>query len=187
MRVPVYKVLLVGDANVGKSSMIRRLLLDEFDPDYKATVGVDLSAAALNLGPDRPVILTLIDLGGQSDFTALRTQYYKGAHAAVFVFDVSDRTTFDDLAFWYEGVRSNVFPAAGGEPLLLVVGNKSDVRESREVSSEEGAGFARQIGVSYIETSAKTGHNITELFEMVAEQAYERYPPRPPVKEVGDV
>jgi small GTP-binding protein len=79
----VYKVLLVGDPNVGKSSIIRRLLLDDFDETYNATIGVDLSAVALTIEAITPVILTVIDLGGQAGFTELRSQYYKGAHFAV--------------------------------------------------------------------------------------------------------
>ncbi|MHA2069313.1 MAG: Rab family GTPase, partial [Candidatus Thorarchaeota archaeon] len=108
MSVPAYKVLLVGDANVGKSSLIRRMLLGEFDPDYTATVGVDLSAIAINVDPFTPVILTAIDLGGQEDFSKLRTQYYKGAHYAMLVYDITNRESFKNIPDWIEGLMINV-------------------------------------------------------------------------------
>ncbi len=73
MSIPVYKVLLIGEPNAGKSSLIRRLLLQEFDENYIATTGVDLSAVAVNVDAFTPVILTVIDLGGQEDFNSLRT------------------------------------------------------------------------------------------------------------------
>jgi len=177
MPVPVYKILLVGDANVGKSSLIRRLLLGEFDPDYTATVGVDLSAAALNLDESTPVILTLIDLGGQADFSALRSQYYRGAHLAAFVYDISNRESFEHLPFWHKGVMENVTTVDGKAVLAMLIGNKSDRADKREVSAEEGANFAEGLGIPFMETSAKTGENVETTFTEIARMALERYPP----------
>ncbi|MCF2137622.1 MAG: GTP-binding protein [Candidatus Thorarchaeota archaeon] len=177
MPVPVYKVLLVGDANVGKSSLIRRVLLDEFDPNYKATVGVDLSAAALNIDPFTPVILTLIDLGGQADFRELRTQYYKGAHAVIFVYDVSDRSTFDSLERWIYGVQENITTREGRELIPLLIANKIDQSETREVSPDEGHSFAERWDFRYGEASAKDGTNVHSLFLDLAKSIYDAYPP----------
>ncbi|MHA1772474.1 MAG: Rab family GTPase [Candidatus Thorarchaeota archaeon] len=177
MPVPVYKVLLVGDANVGKSSLIRRVLLDEFDPNYQATVGVDLSAAALNVDPFTPVILTLIDLGGQADFSELRTQYYKGAHAVIFVYDVSDRSTFDNLERWIYGVQENIITMEGRELIPLLIANKIDRSDTREVNPDEGRKFAEQWEFSYGEASAKDGTNVHSLFLDLAKSIYEVYPP----------
>ena len=85
MSVHTFKVLLVGEPNVGKSSLIRRILLGEFDEEYMTTIGVDLSAVVIETGHGSPVILTVIDLGGQKEFSNLRTHYYKDAHHSVLV------------------------------------------------------------------------------------------------------
>ncbi len=177
MPVPVYKVLLVGDANVGKSSLIRRVLLNEFDPDYRATVGVDLSAAALNIDPFTPVIMTLIDLGGQADFNELRTQYYRGAHGVVFVYDVADRSTFESLERWIFGVQDNIVTQEGRELIPLLIANKIDQTDIREVTPEEGFAFAKRWEFAYGEASAKDGTNVQSLFQELARTIYEAYPP----------
>ncbi len=177
MPVPVYKVLLVGNANVGKSSLIRRLLLDEFDPSYRATVGVDLSAAALNIDPFTPVILTLIDLGGQADFAELRSQYYRGAHFALFVYDVCDRTSFDDIEQWYRGVEENIIMAEDRPLFARLLANKVDCEEHREVSKEDGQFLAERLAIGYDEVSAKTGFNVPETFSDIAKILYDAFPP----------
>ena len=104
MSVQAFKVLLIGDPNVGKSSLIRRMLLGEFDEEYQTTVGVDLSAVVIEIKPGSPVILTVIDLGGQKEFSDLRTHYYRDAHYTVLVYDISKRETFDSLPGWLSGM-----------------------------------------------------------------------------------
>ncbi|MEM2143243.1 MAG: Rab family GTPase [Candidatus Thorarchaeota archaeon] len=177
MGVPAYKVILVGDPSVGKSSLIRRVLLDEFDETYCATVGVDLSAVAVNIDENTPVIITAIDLGGQEDFTALRTQYYKGSHAALLVFDVTRPESFERLSMWYSGLVGTVKTIEGREITGFVVGNKIDMGDSRAVSREDALIFADRIGWPYVETSAKTGENVRSLFERVAKILFVRHPP----------
>jgi small GTP-binding protein len=175
--VPAYKLLLVGNANVGKSSLIRWLLLGEFDPNYTATIGVDLSAVALNVDGQTPVIMTVIDLGGQSDFTALRTQYYKGAHGAALVYDISCRESFDDLQMWYEDLMGHITQPNGAPLQGVIIGNKSDKVESREISRLEGRSFAETIDWPFQETSAKSGQSVQEVFENIAKRMYVSYPP----------
>ncbi|TFG08582.1 GTP-binding protein [Candidatus Thorarchaeota archaeon] len=175
--VPAYKLLLVGNANVGKSSLIRWLLLGDFDPNYTATVGVDLSAVALNVDGQTPVIMTMIDLGGQSDFTALRTQYYRGAHGAALVYDVSARDSFENLPIWYEDLMDHIAQPNGTKFEGIVIGNKIDKAARREVSSSEGRSFAESIDWPFHETSAKSGENVEEVFGGIAKRMYVSYPP----------
>ncbi len=176
MGVAVYKVLLVGDADVGKSSLIRRVLSGEFEENYSPTVGVDLNGLAVIVEHKHPILLTAIDLGGQEDFTVLRTQYYRGAHYALLVFDVTSPESFRHLAGWYQGLQSSIEALEKRSIPVTVVGNKIDLETRRIVTTEEATEYANKIGVSYFETSAKSGKNVNELFESVATYLYRKDP-----------
>ncbi len=178
--VPVYKVLLVGDANVGKSSLIRRALVDEIEVNYTPTVGVDLSGLAIIIDGEQPVLLTAIDLGGQEDFTVLRTMYYRGAHYALLVFDVTQCESFSHLKRWYQGLQTSIVRTENRTLPVAVVANKIDLEDKRCVTTEEAKTYAGTINGSYFETSAKTGVNVKELFQSVAAYLYRQYH-RPPI------
>ncbi|MFW9802852.1 MAG: Rab family GTPase [Candidatus Thorarchaeota archaeon] len=175
--MPAYKVLLVGDANVGKSSLIRRMVLGEFDPDYTAMIGVDLSAIAINVDPITPVILTAIDLGGQEDFSKLRTQYYKGAHYAIMVYDISNRDSFDHIPVWIHGLMTNVELRDKQTFPCMLVGNKSDMDSEREITAVEGRLLANSRGWPFYEASAKSGDNVDGIFLRIAKYLFAKYPP----------
>jgi small GTP-binding protein len=168
MSISNFKVLLVGDPNVGKSSLIRRLLLGEFDEDYRATVGVDLSAAVIELPNRGPVILTIVDLGGQKEFSNLRTHYYKDAHFAILVYDISNRDSFEALPNWYDGMALALNRAHRAISPGMIIGNKADMDAVRAVSIAEGQSYAKSLQWSCTETSAKTGQNVDEIFTWVA-------------------
>jgi small GTP-binding protein len=175
--VPAYKVLLVGDANVGKSSLIRRMVLGEFDPDYTATIGVDLSAMAINVDPITPVIITAIDLGGQEDFSKLRTLYYQGAHYAMLVYDITNRASFNNIPDWIEGLLINVSLRDGKNFPCMLVANKVDKEKARVVRSAEGRILADSREWPFYEASAKTGENVDKMFLRIAKYLFALYPP----------
>lgn len=177
MAVPVYKCLLVGDSSVGKSSLIRRVLLDEFDPDYSATVGVDLSAIAVNVDPITPVILTAIDLGGQEDFGILRTQYYKGAHYAALVYDVTNLDSFKHIPEWEKRLMNCITSAEGRTLPCILIANKVDLTQDRRVSEIKGRLLADENRWDYYETSALSGLNASEVFARIAKELYATHPP----------
>jgi small GTP-binding protein len=168
MGVSNFKVILVGDPNVGKSSLIRRLLLGEFDEDYRATVGVDLSAAIIELPNHAPVILTLVDLGGQKEFSNLRTHYYKDAHFAILVYDISNRDSFEVLPNWHDGMVLALNRAHKAISPGMILGNKADMETERTVSKDEGQNYAKSLEWSCVETSAKTGLNVEQVFSWIA-------------------
>lgn len=152
--------------------------MGEFDEQYHATVGVDLSAVPLNIDPITPVILTLIDLGGQEDFSALRTQYYKGAHYALLVYDLADRYSFECLESWHDGLMSSIEPQKKTEIPGLVLANKKDLSNRREIPSSKGRKYAEELKWPFFECSAKTGENIEQVFMRIAKELYADYPPR---------
>jgi small GTP-binding protein len=176
--ISTFKVLLVGDPDVGKSSLIRRLLLGEFDEEYVATVGVDLSAVVVEISPHTPVILTLVDLGGQREFSNLRTHYYRDAHFAVLVYDISNRGSFDALPGWFEGMSVALSRSHRGLSKGIVLGNKSDKINERTVSFKEGQQYAESLGWQFMEASAKTGDNVAAAFTSIASQLVEQFPLR---------
>ncbi|MHA1909521.1 MAG: Rab family GTPase, partial [Candidatus Thorarchaeota archaeon] len=126
-----------------------------------------------------PVILTVIDLGGQDDFSSLRTQYYKGAHYSILVYDVTSRESFECLPEWYAGILKNLDLSGSGHDKLpgFLVGNKIDLDAEREVSSKDGRIYADLIGWQFWESSAKTGKNIKEIFNRIAKEIYASHPP----------
>ncbi len=159
----VYKTLIVGPRNVGKSSLVRRYLLGRFETTYTATVGADLSVATFDF-PEGTIVLSVVDLGGQQTFAALRNRFYQGAHHVILVYDKTDRSTFEDIPKWYEtltdGIRMPSYIFLAGS----LVANKVDLTDAVEVTEEEGRQLADLLSMKYFEASAKTGINVAEIF-----------------------
>lgn len=170
MSVPVFKVLLVGDSNVGKSSLIRRMLLGEFDEEYNTTIGVDLSAVIVDGTPVGRVILTVIDLGGQKEFSDLRAQYYHDANYAVLVYDITNGASFSALPGWFDSMKSRLSLVDSESFRGIVLGNKADRTQERQVTQQNGRTYADSIGWIFLETSAKSGLNVEKAFIEIADQ-----------------
>jgi small GTP-binding protein len=127
----------------------------------------------IELSGSSPVILTLVDLGGQKEFSNLRTHYYKDAHFSALVYDISDRDSFDALPGWFDGMALALNKARRELAPGILIGNKTDVTQARSVTPEEGKEFANSIGWNFIETSAKTGENVDETFTSIARHLVE--------------
>ncbi|MGD2072909.1 MAG: Rab family GTPase [Candidatus Thorarchaeota archaeon] len=163
MSAEIFKILLIGPPNVGKSSLVKRFTADEFEDSYIATAGVSLSISRMDF-PEGRIVLTLLDLGGQESYRDLRNRFYQGAHYVILVYDRTDRSTFQQIPKWYESFCRNVcVPQSIFVPGALVA-NKVDLSEKEEVSSEEGKQLANILAWDYFETSAVTGVNVSELF-----------------------
>ncbi|KAG9132535.1 hypothetical protein Leryth_008448 [Lithospermum erythrorhizon] len=150
-----YKLVFLGDQSVGKTSIITRFMYDKFDNTYQATIGIDFLSKTMYL-EDRTVRLQLWDTAGQERFRSLIPSYIRDSSVAVIVFDVASRQTFLNTSKWIEEVRTE----RGSDVIIVLVGNKTDLVEKRQVSIEEGEAKARDFNVMFIETSAKAGFNI---------------------------
>ena len=155
--------MFLGDQAVGKTSIITRFMYDKFDAEYQATIGIDFLSKTMYL-EDRTVRLQLWDTAGQERFRSLIPSYIRDSSVAVIVYDVAKRQTFLNTSRWIEEVRTE----RGSDVIIVLVGNKTDLVEGRQVSIDEGDAKARECGVMFIETSAKAGFNIKALFRKVA-------------------
>lgn len=161
--VPLLKVVIVGDAAVGKTTLVRRYCEGKFQESRVATIGVDFYTQLVRL-PSETVKLSIWDMAGQQRFQAVRTGFYRGSRAAALVFDVTDPATLVHLRRW----QQEVLRTAPGQR-LLVVGNKTDL--PRSVRYAVGRVFASYVGATYLETSAKSGKGVSQLFGALAQLA----------------
>jgi len=158
-----FKVSVIGEYAVGKTSLIKRYMTNSFDEGYNATLGAAISTFNTTVDKNE-VSLQVWDLAGQTPFRKVRKQYLFGSDFALAVFDLTRRETLDALTEWVADVRS-----AEPEVVCFLVGNKSDLIEERQVPQEEAGAAAKNLAMSgYMETSAKDGTNITELFHAIA-------------------
>ena len=161
----LFKIMIIGDSGVGKSSLLTRFADNDFKSDYLSTIGVDFKIRTTSLGDTNKVIkLQIWDTAGQERFRSITSTYYRGAHGIILVYDVTSRKSFNNLQTWLNEIRQYAQPDV---PCLLV-GNKTDLKTRREVEPEEGKAFADSSNMVFIETSAKTSRNVDDSFQMMA-------------------
>ena len=157
------KSIIVGDRGIGITALTLRFSKSSFPEDYKRKIGVDFHIKTIPIetkeGPVKAK-LQLWDIGGQETFSSIRPMYYRDSLGAVLVFDLTNASSFEHLPQWIEEVRANV----KAEIPLLLVGNKSDLIDQRQVSLEEINVFTRDYNLDYIETSARTGEGVDDCF-----------------------
>jgi len=163
MATSKYKLVLLGDQSVGKTSIIIRFTDDKFDSSYQATIGIDFLSKIMYL-EDRTIRLQLWDTAGQERFRSLIPSYIRDSSVAVIVYDVTNRSSFLDCDTWISNVRAE----RNAEVPIFLVGNKIDLTDKRQVSTEEGERKAKELGAHFAETSAKTSVNIKQLFKQIA-------------------
>ncbi len=184
----MFKVIIVGAGKVGKTSLTIRFAEDRFRESYLPTLGVDFLAKTLTIN-EETIKLQLWDTGGQEFVMSLLPFYFSGAAAGVLVFDITNRNSFNSLDYWLKQIRQN----AGNVPVVLA-GNKIDIANQRKVSSEEAQTFAVDKNLIYLETSAKTGVSVPDLFEGLvkvimdneAKKAKQKEKADKPVEEEGE-
>ena len=163
----VYKLSLIGDGGVGKTSMAQRYVHGIFNADYKATIGTFISKKECEFSELKTSVRFMIwDLAGQSQFERLWPDYLTDSRAGIIVFDITNRESFENVKKWHKIITEVAFQNI----VLILVGNKVDLDDSREISIDEGMNLAKELGIYYIETSAKTNENIDDVFEWIALQ-----------------
>ena len=164
----IFKILLVGDSGVGKSSILNRFCDDNFDSNFNATVGVDCRMKKFN-SDDKEIKLQLWEIVGQKRFISIASCYYPIAQAYILVFDITDRETFENIPMWIENIEKEEKTRLISVPKILV-GNKSDLTNRRHVSYEEAVEFAHKMNSEYIEISVKENEKINSVFEKICKQ-----------------
>ncbi|KAG0371171.1 hypothetical protein BGZ54_009530 [Gamsiella multidivaricata] len=159
-----FKLVFLGEQSVGKTSLITRFMYDTFDNTYQATIGIDFLSKTMYL-EDRTVRLQLWDTAGQERFRSLIPSYIRDSSVAVVVYDITNRNSFMNTAKWIDDVRAE----RGTDVIIVLVGNKTDLNEKRQVTAEEGEKKAKEFNIMFIETSAKAGHNVKTLFRKIAQ------------------
>ena len=166
-----HKVVLIGDSLVGKTSLMHRLTRDTFRQSCKTTIGTGFGTWS-TLVDDDDLSLQIWDTAGQEKYKSLGGIFYQNAEAAIVVYSKDDTTSAKNVEQWVEQFRSIM----GTEPFIAVAANKADITNSNDESlSCEIENWAKENGLFYIETSAKTGKNVRELFQKVARAIYEKF------------
>ncbi|XP_033876391.1 ras-related protein Rab-6A-like isoform X3 [Acipenser ruthenus] len=158
-----FKLVFLGEQSVGKTSLITRFMYDSFDNTYQATIGIDFLSKTMYL-EDRTIRLQLWDTAGQERFRSLIPSYIRDSAAAVVVYDIANLNSFQQTSKWIDDVRTE----RGSDVIIMLVGNKTDLADKRQITTEEGEQRAKELNVMFIETSAKTGYNVKQLFRRVA-------------------
>jgi len=159
-----FKLVFLGEQSVGKTSLITRFMYDSFDSMYQATIGIDFLSKTMYLD-DRTVRLQLWDTAGQERFRSLIPSYIRDSSVAVVVYDISNANSFENTRKWVDDVRGE----RGNDVIIVLVGNKTDLNDKRQVTTEQGEKKAKENNLMFIETSAKVGHNVKNMFRMIAQ------------------
>ncbi len=165
-----FKIIIVGDPNVGKTSLILRYTNNAFKRNYVPTLGVMVSDKIFKI-EDSVIQLTLWDIGGQVKFETMRQQFYRGSDAVFLVFDMTRTETFNTIPKWYSDVI-NQLKDRSEELIGFIIGNKSDLKRQRTITSDMIEKLATELNLGYIETSALKGENVNYAFSTIADLLY---------------
>ncbi len=163
----IFKVVLVGDSGVGKTNILLRYLKNEFDTNTKATVGVEFGTKKAHI-ENSSIKAQIWDTAGQERYRSITSAYYKGAHGALVVYDITRKSSFDSVEKWLSDLKNN-----GEEKMvIMVVGNKCDLEEGRVISLQDGEAKAQRNKVAFLETSALNATNVEKAFDELIQKIY---------------
>lgn len=154
--------MLIGDSGVGKSNLLSRFTRNEFNLDSKSTIGVEFATRSIQVDA-KTIKAQIWDTAGQERYRAITSAYYRGAVGALLVYDISKRPTYENVTRWLKELRDH----ADSNIVIMLVGNKSDLRHLRAVSTDEAKQFASENNLSFIETSALDASNVELAFQNI--------------------
>lgn len=165
----LYKILIVGDANAGKTSILDQFTNGSFDGAYISTIGIDFNVKTVTIKDDIKVKLQIWDTCGQERFKALTRSYYRNANAIIIVYDITSPKSFENAKHWIKETELYV----DSDVLCVLVGNKSDLYENRKIQYFEGHKLAEEKQLQFFETSAKYDSNIETVFDFIGHMLYD--------------
>ncbi|KAL7869595.1 hypothetical protein AOLI_G00135830 [Acnodon oligacanthus] len=180
-----HKTILVGDSGVGKTSLLVQFDQGKFIPgSFSATVGIGFTNKVVTVG-DVKVKLQIWDTAGQERFRSVTHAYYRDAHALLLLYDITSKSSFDNIRAWL----TEIHEYAQSDVVIMLLGNKADMGSGRVIKREDGERLAREYGVIFMETSAKTGVNVDLAFMTVAKELICRSvePPTDPKFQIHDM
>ncbi|KAF3450378.1 hypothetical protein FNV43_RR06458 [Rhamnella rubrinervis] len=163
----LFKVVLIGDSGVGKSNLLSRFTRNEFCLESKSTIGVEFATRTLQV-EGRTVKAQIWDTAGQERYRAITSAYYRGALGALLVYDVTKPTTFENVSRWLKELRDH----ADSNIVIMLIGNKTDLKHLRAVATEDAQSYAEKEGLSFIETSALEATNVERAFQTILGEIY---------------
>ncbi|CAF2123797.1 unnamed protein product [Brassica napus] len=163
----LFKIVIIGDSAVGKSNLLTRYARNEFNPNSKATIGVEFQTQSMIID-GKEVKAQIWDTAGQERFRAVTSAYYRGAVGALVVYDITRSSTFENVGRWLDELNTHSDTTVA----KMLIGNKCDLESIRAVSVEEGKGLAESQGLFFMETSALGSTNVKTAFEMVIREIY---------------
>ncbi|KAI7745336.1 hypothetical protein M8C21_033810 [Ambrosia artemisiifolia] len=163
----LFKVVLIGDSGVGKSNLLSRFTRNEFCLESKSTIGVEFATRTLQV-EGKTVKAQIWDTAGQERYRAITSAYYRGALGALLVYDVTKPTTFENVKRWLKELRDH----ADSNIVIMLIGNKTDLKHLRAVGTEDAQTFAETEGLSFIETSALEAVNVEKAFQTILGEIY---------------
>ena len=163
------KVVLVGDSGVGKTNIMSKYLKNQFREDSKATVGVEFGSKQFTV-ENHQIKAQIWDTAGQERYKAITSAYYKGAKGAFVVYDITRKNTFETVNKWV----SDISAAADKKITLILIGNKNDLEDQRQVTKEMGEEKAKELGLAFMETSACSGENLDKAFQLMINEIYKK-------------
>ncbi|KAK9470439.1 ras family-domain-containing protein [Dipodascopsis tothii] len=163
----LFKVVLIGDSGVGKSNLLSRFTRDEFNLESKSTIGVEFATRSISVDA-KTIKAQIWDTAGQERYRAITSAYYRGAVGALLVYDISKTNTYENVTRWLKELRDH----ADSNIVIMLVGNKSDLRHLRTVPTDDAKAFAAENNLSFIETSALDASNVELAFQNILTEIY---------------
>jgi len=168
----LFKLLLIGNSGVGKSNILLRFADEIYKEDLDATIGVDFKICTSTICDSR-IKMQIWDTAGQERFRTITASYYRGSHGIIVAYDITDRTSFEHVRMWMQEIEKYV----KADVTRLLVGNKCDLASKRCVTYDEGKDFADDLGVGFVEASARDGRNVDEAFVSLCRDILARVAP----------